>query len=192
MISQIIEQVNERLGACADYRGEVREQLQPLIGSVIRFLARCMDAQMGGDNGRMRYLYDEAASEDDLHQHIIDWLYGAGPYGYTFESQNVGGGRIDVMFTLDGFRFVVELKREDDDASRAGISHYLAQAAAYQATDVPLGMVICLDLTAEPLPAHIRDNVWVEVVPATPGNATDRYVCVVRVPGNRSAPSRLS
>ena len=191
VVNQIIECVNGQLRVCPDYTGPVREQLQPVVTSIIRFLARCLDAQEGGQRSPTRYLFDTNALEDDLQQHLIDWLYATDLYGYTIESQHVGGGRIDLMFTFEGFRFVVELKREKQDASRTGLAAYLQQAGAYQVTGIAVGMLVVLDLTAEPLAPHMRDNVWVDVLPPTDPGGTERHVCVVRVPGNRRSPSRL-
>ena len=106
-------------------------------------------------------------------------------------AQNIGGGRIDLMVSFDGFRFVIELKREQDDATRSGLAGYLRQAGAYQVTDVAVGMLVVLDTTADALAPHMRDNVWVDVLAAAEPGGTDRYLVVVRVPGNRKSPSRL-
>lgn len=190
-MNQIIEDVGDQLSACPDYQGTVREQLQPVIVSVLRFLARCLNAQEGGGRSHTQYLFDPEALEGDLQQDLVGWLYASGLYGFTIEAQHIGGGRIDLMVTFDGFRFVMELKREQGDATRSGLSGYLRQAGAYQVTDVALGMLIILDTTSDPLPPHIRDNVWVDVLAAAEPHGTDRYVVVVRVPGNRKSPSRL-
>ena len=160
VVNQIIEDVGQQLSACPDYQGAVREQLQPVIVSVIRFLARCLNAQEGGERSHTRYLFDPEALEGDLQQDFVEWLYATGPYGLAIEAQHVGGGRIDLMFTFDGFRFVIELKREQHDATTAGLSRYLRQAGAYQATDIALGMLVVLDLDRpRTRPAHARQRV---------------------------------
>lgn len=187
----MIERVGASLSACPDYTGTVQEQLQPVIVSVVRFLARCLDAQEGGDRSHTQYLFDAEAVEQDLHQDLVGWFRANGPYGLSIEAQQIGGGRIDLMFTFDGFRFVVELKRELEDGSRTGLARYLRQAGAYQVTDVPLGMLVVLDLSSDPLASHIRDNVWVDVLRTDEPSGTDRHLVVIRVPGNRRSPSRL-
>ena len=48
-----------------------------------------------------------------------------------------------------------------------------------------------LDLTSGAFPAQLRDNVWVEQIPPPELGGTDRFVLVVRIPGNRISPSRL-
>jgi hypothetical protein len=191
VVNQVIEDVGEQLCACPEYQGTVREQLQPVIVSAIRFLARCLNAQEGGGRSHTQYLFDPEALEGDLQQDLVGWLDANGLYGFTIEAQHIGGGRIDLMFTFDGFRFVIELKREQGGATRSDLSGYLRQAGAYQVTDVALGMLVVLDTTSDPLAPHIRDNVWVDVLVAAEPGGTDRYLVVVRVPGNRKSPSRL-
>jgi hypothetical protein len=68
-----------------------------------------------------------------------------------------------------GQRYIAEIKRELANALRDNLEDkYLAQAVEYQGTNVPLGLLLVLDLTAHPhgLP-HLRDTVWV-------GTARDR------------------
>lgn len=190
VISALIERTIGGMAECPDFTGAVREAIQPVIVSTIRFLASRQDAQGGGLLSRTGYLFRADALEKELGFDLIEWFQGNGPYGLTVEAQEVGGGRTDLMFTFDGFRFVIELKRETADASVAGLTRYLRQAATYQVTDIPVGMLMVLQLTGA-LPGHIRDNVWIDrVPPATPGG-TERFVLVVRVPGNRKVPSKV-
>jgi hypothetical protein len=153
-------------------------------------LANRQNAQGGGINRRTAYLYRPGAKEKDLHLDLMEWFDASGLYGLSVEAQEVGGGRIDLMFTFDGFRFVIELKREEADASHEGLKKYLRQAGAYQVTDIAVGMLMVLDLTASPVAPHLRDNVWVDLLRASEAGGTDRHIVVLRVPGNRTAPSR--
>lgn len=190
--SQIIESTVTDVSRCPDFTGRVKEQLQPIIVSVIRFLAVCLDAQAGAEYSHTRYLFKPDALEGELQQHLIGWFRAYGFADLAVEAQQIGAGRIDLMLTFEGFRFVIELKREQGNATREGLSLYLRQAAAYQVTNIAIGMLIVLDLTGDPLPDHMRDHSWVDVVPASQVGGTDRYIVVVRIPGNRVAPSRLS
>lgn len=193
VITQVIDTTLHALLECEDFTGRVREELQPVITSVIRFLALCLDATEGGERSYTAYLFDSNAHENQLKEHLIAWFRGAS--GFTdlaIEAQQVGAGRIDVMLTFEHFRFVIELKREQGDATREGLGRYLRQAAAYQVTDIAVGCLVVLDLTAGPLPDHMRDHVWVDTMPSSRAGGIDRYVVVVRVPGNRTAPSRLA
>ncbi|MBS4010184.1 MAG: hypothetical protein KGZ72_05450 [Roseovarius sp.] len=193
VVTQIIESTVRELSQSPDFKGRVKEQLQPIIVSVIRFLKFCLDAQGGATHSHTRYLFAPDALESQLQQHLSEWFYGASAFtDLVIEAQQIAAGRIDMMFTFEGFRFVIELKREQEDATRQGLGVYLRQAAAYQATDIAVGMLLVLDLTATPLPDHMRDHVWVDTVPSSDPGGTDRYIAVVRIPGNRTAPSRLS
>lgn len=193
VVSQIIDSTLADLAKCPDFSGGVKLQLQPVIVSVVRFLALCLDSQEGGEHSHTRYLFDAGALEGQLQQHLTEWFRGASGFSeLVIEAQQIAAGRVDLMLTFEGFRFVIELKREQVDASQQGLSIYLRQASAYQATGIAVGMLVVLDLTADPLPDHMRDHVWVDVVPPREAGGTDRYIVVVRVPGNRRAPSRLS
>lgn len=192
VVSQIIESTVTDLSRCPDFTGRVKEQLQPIIVSVVRFLAFCLDAQAGGEYSHTRYLFKPDALEGELQQHLIEWFRASGFTDLVVEAQQIGAGRIDLMFSFEGFRFVIELKREQDNAKREGLSLYLRQAGAYQVTNIAIGMLIVLDLTADRLPDHMRDHSWVDVVPPSEIGGTDRYIVVMRIPGNRTAPSRLS
>ena len=169
----------------------MRVQVEPLIVSTILFLVRCMNIQRGGETGRAAYLYDPNAKEQDLQSDLIDWYRGNALGDPYIEPQDIGGGRVEIVFPVSDDRFVVELKREQANASRESLSRYLEQAAAYQATSICVGMLVVLDLASEGLPAHLRDNVWVEQVPPPEPGGTDRFVFVVRIPGNRRSPSQL-
>jgi len=192
VISQILDSTIKDLSRCPDFTGHVREQLQPIIVSVVRFLAFCLDSQRGSEFSHTLYLFKPDAIEAELQQHLIEWFRASGFTDLVVEAQQIGAGRIDLMFTFGGFRFVIELKRERDNATREGLSAYLRQAGAYQATDIAIGMLMVLDLTADPLPDHMRDHVWVDVIPPSESGGTERNIAVIRIPGNRTAPSRLS
>lgn len=109
------------------------------------------------------------------------------------ELRDVAGGRADVYVTFDDAqRFIVEIKREKSDASRQSVeSAYLTQALEYQLTNIPLGMLLVLDLTSHThgLP-HLRDTVWV-VHRDLPGSDTRRSSVIGIVAGNRPVPSSM-
>ena len=148
--------------------------------------------QEGGATGRTSYLYKADVKEDDLKSDLIDWYKGnQALYAPHVETQHIGGGRADISFTFDNFRFVIELKRENKNATRESLKKYLPQSVAYQATDIAVGMIVVLDLSSASLSAHLRDNVWVERVPPPEPGGTDRFALIVRIPGNKKAPSQL-
>lgn len=192
VVDEVVNKAIDGLRDCPDFNVPKREQIIPIIISAVRFLARCLDEQEGGSTGRTAYLFDPDASEEDLKADLIDWFKGNGLYGIYQEAPSIGGGRPDIVFAFSEFRFVIELKRELVDASEQSLRRYLRQPAAYQAADIAVGMLMVLDLCSGPLPAHMRDNVWVDRVESPEPGGTDRCMVVVRIPGNRRAPSRLS
>ena len=194
VVGQIAESAIRELTECPDFSGAAREQIEPVIISTIRFLARCQDMQAGGAGSRTAYLFKADAKEDDLKSDLIDWYKGNQTFGGAIivEPQNIGGGRADIVLACNSFRFVIELKRELSDATKESIKKYLPQPAVYQATDIAVGMLVVLDLASAEPPAHLRDNVWVECIPSAESDGTERFVLVVRIPGNRKPPSRLA
>ena len=183
----------KQLEDCSDFDGVVRRSIEPVLISTILFLARCQDIQEGGATRRTVYLYRPDASERDLQGDLMDWYKGnLLTYRVAIEVQHIGGGRIDLGFLYTSCRFVIELKCERSNSTRASIGTHLRQAATYQATDIAVGMLVVLDTSSDQAPAHMRDNVWVDRVPSPEPGGTDRFVLVVRIPGNRRAPSRLS
>lgn len=153
-------------------------------------MIRFLHVRQNDEPSHAPYLFDATAQEKELEADLMHWFVAYGLYGLNVQSRNIGGGRIDIVLTFSGFRFVLELKRDDTDTSPAGLRKYLGQASTYQVTDVPLGMLIVLDLTGQP-PSHILDNVWMERVPPAVTGGTERFLVVVRVPGNRKVPSAL-
>ena len=102
------------------------------------------------------------------------------------EVRDIAGGRADVVIDFYQFRFIAELKRELVDASRSNLQRFLGQAGLYSGTDVHLGLLLVLDLTDKTTGVpSFRENVWCEELNST----LRRHVVVVRVPGNRIAPS---
>lgn len=176
---------------CPDFTGSAREDFTWLVEVSIRWLRSRLDATKRFAN----YLYESDTSkplELDLHSDYKDFLEGSdAPAWVATELVEVGGGRVDIGVLFPQTRIPVELKRELSDASAPSIGKYLPQVAAYQASDVCLGVLIVLDLareSAEPVP-NIRDLVHVERYTDNAGRT--RCVVVFRVPGNRASPSSL-
>jgi hypothetical protein len=130
--------------------------------------------------------------EADLHADFAQFLETADAPGWVnTEVTHIGGGRVDILITFAEVRIPAELKRETTDPSREAVRRYLPQAQAYQGTDVALALLVMLDLARSgtaPIPS-IRDSVWVDT--SRDSNGRPRCVVVLRVPGNRIAPSRL-
>ena len=192
VVTEAVQTVVTDLVACADFAGEVRQRFEFLVEKIVLFLHSRMNAQRGSAGGRMAYLFDPGALEVDLAVDLKSWLEGNYQGTVLAEVREIGGGRTDLIVQCDNFRLVIELKRELGDASRQALRGYLPQVAAYEATDVALGMLVVLDLTPKPTaPANIRDNIWVDVVDGPNEEDRPRFVVAIRVPGNRLSPSEL-
>jgi hypothetical protein len=88
---------------------------------------------------------------------------------------------------------VIELKRELNDVIPTALqAHYDDQAASYQASDDPFGIVLVLDLTqlaATRRAPHLQDLIWVQELPG-PGRA--RWLTWAVLPGRIPSPSAHS
>ncbi|MCY3693601.1 MAG: hypothetical protein OXG77_00115 [Chloroflexi bacterium] len=190
VVYRVVHESIEQLRNCPEFTDALRESLEPIVTSTILFLARCMDIQEGGAGKRTAYLFNPNAKESDLQDDLMDW-YKGNLHGDPFiEAQHLGGGRVEIVFPIDGIRFAVELKREKSDSSKESLNRYMAQTASYQSTTIPVAMLVVLDLTSRGNLTHIRENVWVEPIRPHLTRGMTWYVIVVRIPGNRVAPSK--
>jgi hypothetical protein len=103
-------------------------------------------------------------------------------------SINRYGVLIDIYIPQRGFRFVIEVKRLQDEWSDEALQPFLRQTTAYQQTDVRLGFLAVLDLSDRPagIP-HMDECVFLRTRIASPSDR--RHAVVMRVPGNRRTPS---
>lgn len=190
VVTELLTSIHSDLAPCPDFTGDVRTHFAIIIDQVIRFLHLRMNAQRGSFGTRFAYLYDPNAHEDLLGVDLRDFISGNVAGVIHCEVQQLAGGRTDLIVQFGGFRITIELKREKEDVTQSGLAKYLPQLASYESTDVTLGMLIVLDLTDKPIgAANIRDNAWVAIVSGPNAGDRDRYAVVVRVPGNRKAPS---
>lgn len=193
MVRLVEEALLAELAADSDFTGRVAEDVGTVVRSVVRYVAHrlgnpALFMRAGAEDG-------ETVVEQDLADDFEQWL-AAAPLSrgsVTVEVRRVGGGRADVLIAFATHRVIVELKRELADASRAALeAHYADQAASYQATDYPFGVVLVLDISQEQTTAlaHLRDLVWTSEVAVD--HATRRRLVWCLVPGRRVTPSALS
>jgi hypothetical protein len=133
----------------------------------------------------------EAALQEDLYQMLCMVPAFAGRV--VWEPRNVATGRGDLALQFDaGRRYLVETKRESSNADAEHINAtYTAQAAEYQATNVPLSELVVLDLTDHnDGTRHLSESAWVHHRRAE-GQEVLRSVVVSVVTGNRQPPSSL-
>lgn len=185
--AHVLRSLKSALSASPDYVGEVKAAIDELGFAMVRFVGSRQNAQ----ESRRPYLFDPEAKEDALHGDLYDFLsYMVGPF-LDIEVQEVGGGRADLRVKYAGFSVYLELKSDDTMKALSEKGAYLHQAVTYQATDVRIGFVVALRLRAFPQAgAHphltsLFTHATVDVV----GDAEQRHLVLVEVPGNRSSPS---
>jgi hypothetical protein len=106
------------------------------------------------------------------------------------EVRGLAAGRADVFHDLGRVRIITEIKRESDDASfDALLENYGEQTAAYQNTNVPLGMLIALDLTKDQSVGQHISTLHRAAVGDFLEDGARRGVLVVKIPGNRISPA---
>jgi hypothetical protein len=193
VVTELLATLYEGLTACPDFTGEVRTFFTIVVDQVVRFLHVRMNAQENTFGKRFAYLYDANAREDLMGLDLREFITGNVAGTINCEVQQVAGGRTDLSLQFDGFSITIELKREKSDVTPDGLTaNYLPQLASYESTSVTLGMLVVLDLTDKPTgAANIRDNAWVARLKGPNPGDRERFAVVVRVPGNRNAPSSL-
>jgi hypothetical protein len=192
LLDDMLGTIDAALSENEDYQGQVRHAFRRLVLLTLRFARDRQDRQRSSGDRKQHYLFAWGAQGAPPHEKELgfdyrDFLVGSElSRAVHAEVRDVAGGRADVVTDFYQFRFVVELKRELDDASRTNLKTFLGQTGLYSGTDVHLGLLLVLDLTDKSTGVpSFRDNVWCETV----GSDRPRHVVVVRIPGNRIDPS---
>ena len=107
------------------------------------------------------------------------------------EARDLGGGRVDILFTRGWIRTVAELKRIFTDRPADGLlDEFGLQAASYAGTNVAFGVLMVLDLydrggaqppVVQQVSLHHRRPEW---------SWTEHAVALFRIQGRRLPPSR--
>jgi hypothetical protein len=127
--------------------------------------------------------------EKQLQQDYLRFLRTS-KLGTHDEVRGVAVGRADVFHDFGRVRIITEIKREADDASfDALLENYGEQTAAYQNTNVPLGMLLALDLTKEQSVGQHISTLHRAAVGDFLEDGVRRGVLVVKIPGNRISPA---
>jgi hypothetical protein len=170
----------------------VRAIVRAVVFKTLLFLEGRLDPSPGVDP-TVEYLFvrDGEANplEKSLQQDFMRFMRTA-KLGTVDEIRGIAAGRADVAHHLDGIRFITEIKREEEDASFENlIASYGAQTTLYQNTNIPIGILLVLDLTTRGgLSGHFRTLYRTEVGDLL-GDGTTRGVLVVKVPARRVDPS---
>ncbi|WP_419953301.1 hypothetical protein [Methylobacterium sp.] len=144
---------------------------------------------------RTGYLFDRGPTpprERTLQQDFHDFLMGS-PLAAVCraEARDLGGGRVDILFTRGWIRTVAELKRIFTDRPADGLlDEFGLQAASYAGTNVAFGVLMVLDLydrggaqppVVQQVSLHHRRPEW---------SWTEHAVALFRIQGRRLPPSR--
>ena len=190
----MVEKVRKKLVGNPDYKGEVKGWFDLLIVRLCKFLTSRADAN--AFHGHMAYLSrvndrKQLPHESELQFDLYNYLLSAMP-SVLLEVSNVASGRTDIYLPLNGFRFIIEVKRTTSRTwSCFSVRPHSKQAASYSSTDVRLGVLATLDLSIrEPGVPHVSDCFG--VLKRKHSLTDERSVIFMRVPGNRLPPSSLS
>jgi hypothetical protein len=166
--------------------------VETMIYKTLLFLETRLDMTPGVDP-TVKYLFvadsEPHPLEKDLQQDFIRFLRN-GKLGTVSELAGVGGGRVDVSHSYKGSRFVTEVKREASDASFENLlTAYGEQTALYQITNIPIGILLVLDLTtSNGLSGDLR-TLYKPAIGDLLKDGVSRGVLIVRVPTRRISPS---
>jgi hypothetical protein len=193
-VQRLVGEIAGTLARNEDYVGEVRANFNELTVQILCFCRSRLDDNWGTLKERGTYRFDPNASEWDLQNDLYTFLLGNFTRGdVRTEVSDVATGRADIFVTFGGTQFVIEMKKENRDATRGGLKKYLGQATSYQATNIRLGFLGVLDLSRREgeITPHLGDSVWVDEYCVTDSTRT-RNIVVFRVAGNLPRPSSLS
>lgn len=108
------------------------------------------------------------------------------------EQSDVAGGRADIVVDHLGVRLVIEVKREDEDASHERLrTRYGAQASEYSNTNARIGFLLVLDRSrTDGTSGDIEEKFSVQTVTKA-GDKEPRTLVLAVMPGKRKRPSEL-
>jgi hypothetical protein len=185
VIEGTFDELRGLLASCPDYgTPAVQHAVDQLLMTLLRFWRYVS----GMSASQMPWLHKAEAKEQDLHDELFRFLHAAGLGQVTKrEVPDIGGGRVDIVCSFNGFELVLEMKKDASVTSPVK-GKYVLQAASYQAADVPVGFLVVLGLAKLPSMPHLRSCFDVQVL-TDPALGVPRYVVTVLVPGNRTSPS---
>lgn len=171
---------------------EVKADFLAITLKTLLFLEYRLDATAAQDPTGA-YLFEKPDGsmplEKQLQQDYLRFLRTS-KLGTQDEVRGVALGRADIFHEFGRVRIITEIKRESDNASfDALLENYGEQTTAYQNTNVPLGMLIALDLTKDQSVGQHISTLNTAAVGDFLGDGVCRGVLVVKIPGNRISPA---
>ena len=191
---EMVEEVLHRLAGAPDYKGKVKGWFDLLVVRLCKFLTSRAD--QGIIKGNFKYLakVDSSAKfphESELQLDLFNYLRSAMATA-LLEVPHIAGGRTDIYLPMDGYRFIIEVKRAIAPKwSCFSFRPHSLQASAYTVGDVRLGVLATLDLS-ERLPGtpHVKECFGVVRRRLSPTD--ERAIVFMRIGGNRPSPSSVS
>jgi hypothetical protein len=128
----------------------------------------------------------ETHHESELQNDL--WVFLTGTDYPEAEKTDISAGRVDIHIPQRDFRFIIEVKRLQEEWTDQALDPLLRQTTAYQQTDVRLGVLAVLDLSDRPAGVpHMDECAFLRPRVVSPSDI--RHAVVLRVPGNRRTPS---
>lgn len=193
VVQRIFGKLTEALAVCSDYAGEAKDFFDQLLVQILMFCLDRQDSDKRTSGLRTNYLRQADATEQDLQLDLREFLRGNLLEAEILsEVSGIAAGRTDLYIYFGRYRFIIELKKHEGIANAVAGRQYRGQAAAYQATNIRLGLLGMLELLNRSGPAPtLEECVWMDTF--TPiGSMFPRYIVAFRVPGMLKAPSNLS
>jgi hypothetical protein len=198
VLEKILGRCISELSSIESYKDQrVRQCFNTLLFQTLRFLENRMDMTRK-NNPRLSYLFEieknqPLPKEQELQNDYFEFMHGNISAGdIAVEKSDISSGRVDVYFSFGSIHFTAEVKRDDTDCTFSGLrKKYIGQTAEYQNTNVKLGFLLVLDLTAKANGVcSMEENIKVEIVKSV--STIERAVIVIRIPGMRKTPSAVT
>lgn len=188
-VNQALERIWDDLDESTDYRAQ--NGLADAVDLVTALLMSFLFDRSAVGPSEAPYLFDAAASEEDLARDLRTFVRGSGYlHGVDTEVRHVGGGRVDMRFSFPGFNLYVELKQDSTEDPVPDKRSYVSQAATYQAAEPRVGFLLVLKKTPKKTPAA-SVNDWAQVVETTDAEGAPRHVVAMTLAGSRTVPSNM-
>jgi hypothetical protein len=195
-VDEVLRTALAGLAGNIDYkeRKEVRSFFDVLVLEVTRFVVSRYNLSKATFPG-VSYLFNRDAAnpplEGELQHDFVNFLMGSRLADICRpEARDLGGGRVDVLFSHKWMRTTSELKRSFPKLTLSDlVDRYGPQAISYQGTNIALCMLMVLDLHdragAQP---DIRDQIGVHHRTVA-DSSVETAVILFRVQGKRHTPS---
>lgn len=185
---ELFDGLRKVLSSSPDYK----DHIVPVVDEVLLLVINFVASRTGASAGHYKYLFDESATEDAIHEDLYNYLNSHFGSRVEYEVSHVGGGRVDIRLKFDTFALHVEMKVDKTKLPMNDRTSYLKQAATYQGNDIRIGFLVALRHKAfDPTgpPPHIKALIGHTKFDIN-GDPEPRHIIHVAVPGSRIDPSK--